>query len=287
MRKRFASGSSLAAVVAVVVFGAAGCSPTVTPPVVTNTPPTIESLAIGPRAEADQPIQIAATVTDAETPLAQLTYTWSASPQVGTFSGNTFTGNQALITWRPPSGQTTPNVYTVTLTVSEAYTSAGQAKQNVVSKSTTVHYNDSPAEVRDLARDFLVLKFANFNVSPADAVSNFSDSCPGKAAELSDIQQNRTNFHILSGSFIATAPSFNSSLTAGTVQGSCQFEDIPNSGPNMGLREFVSGTCVMTTVYENFRWYLCQSNFVPPYETTLASLRGRVPGQIGRSLPGF
>jgi hypothetical protein len=131
------------------------------------------------------------------------------------------------------------------------------------------------------------VKFANFNVSPADAVSNFSDSCPGKAAELSDIQTNRANFHILSGSFTATPPSFNDTLTAGTVQGPCQFEDIPNSGPNMGLHEFVSGTCVMTTVYDNFRWYLCQSNFEPPYQTTLASLRGRVPGQLGRSVPGF
>jgi hypothetical protein len=284
MRNRFAS---LAAVLAVVTSGAGACSPTATPPAVTNTPPTIESLTIGPRAEADQPIQVAATVTDAETPLAQLTYTWSASPQLGTFSGNTFSGSQALITWKPPSGQTTPNVYTVTLTVSEAYTSAGQAKQNIVSKSTTVHYNDSPAEVKELARDFLVVKFANVNVSPADAVSNFSDSCPGKAAELSDIKDNRANFQILSGSFIPNAPSFNSSFTEGTVQGSCQFEDIPNSGPNAGLKEFVSGTCVLTTVYDNFRWYLCQSNFVPPYETTLASLRGRVPGQIGRSVPGF
>ena len=65
--------------------------------------------------------------------------------------------------------------------MTEAYTSAGQAKQNIVSKSTTVHYNDSPAEVKFLGYDFLVLKFGNFNVSPAEAVSNFSDSCPGKA----------------------------------------------------------------------------------------------------------
>ena len=224
---------------------------------------------------------------DAETPLSQLTYTWSASPQTGTFSGNSFSGNQALITWRPPKGQTTPNVYTVTLTVSEAFTSAGQARQNIVSNSATVHYNDSPAEVQELGYDFLVRKFGNFNVSPADAVSNFSDSCSGKAAELGEITDNRANFHILSASFSSTTPAFNSSLTAGTVEGPCQFEDIPNTGPNAGHREFVSGTCVLTTVYENFRWLLCQSNFDPPYQTTLASLKGRVPGRIGRPVPGF
>lgn len=291
MRSRLALASTLAAVVTTggLVAGACGGSPTVTPPVVTNTPPIIESLAIGTRAEADQPIQIVATVTDAETSLGQLTYTWSASPQNGMFSGSSVSGGQALIMWRPPTGQKTPDLFTVTLTVSEAYTSAGQAKQNVVSSSTTVHYNDSPAEVAFLARDFLVTKFGNFDVGPAEAVSNFSDSnqrqpdgkiCSDeKALEFDDIKTNRENFHILSASFIPTAIAFNSGLTNGTVDGRCQFEDIPNTGPNAGHREFVSGTCHLTTVYENFRWFLCVSNFAGDGDPTLASLRGRVPGR--------
>jgi len=279
MQSRLALASTLAAVVATggLVAAACGGSPTVTP--VTNTPPVIESLAIGARAEADRPIQIAATVKDAETSLSQLTYTWAASPQNGIFSGSSISGSQALIMWRPPKGEKTPDLYTVTLTVSEAYTSAGQAKQNSVSSSTTVHYNDSPAEMKTLGYDFLVYKFGNFNVSPAEAVSNFSDNCRGKAAELDQIETNRQDFHILGASFPAPVATLDGSLTAGTVEGPCTFEDIPKSGPNVGHREFVSGTCLLTTVYENFRWFLCDSFFNPPYNTTPVSLRGRVPGK--------
>src|SRR5438552_9363184 len=108
MRRRLASVCTLAGLVAFVV--AACSSPTVTPPPVTNTPPTIASLTIGTRAEADQPIQIAATVTDVETPIAQLTYTWSASPHPGIFGGAvSFSGNQVINTWRPPKGEKTPD----------------------------------------------------------------------------------------------------------------------------------------------------------------------------------
>ena len=281
MRSRFHLTGALAAVVTGgLVAGACGGSPTVTPPPVTNTPPVIEALSIGPRAEADQPIQIVATVKDLETPLSQLTYTWSASPQTGIFSGNSVVGSQVQIMWRPPKGQKTPDLYTVTLSVNEAYTSAGQTKQNSVSSSTTVHYNDSLAEMQALGYDFLVYKFGDFTVSPAQAVSNFSDSCRGKSAEFDDIQANRDNFHILSASFIQTMISVDSSLTTGTVDGRCQFEDIPNSGPNAGRREFVSGTCHLTTVYESFRWFLCDSTFAGDGDPVLASLRGRVPGRI-------
>jgi hypothetical protein len=280
MPTRLALAGTLAAVVAVGGLIAPGCggSSPVTPPVVTNTPPFIESLAMGPRAEADQPLQVAATLSDAETPLGQLTYTWSASPQNGIFSGHSVSGSQAVIMWRPPKGEKTPDLYTVTLTVSEAYTSGGQAKQNSASSSVAVHYNDSPAEMKTLGYDFLVYKFGNFNVSPAEAVSNFSDSCSGKAAEQDQIETNRRDFHILSASFPSPVATLNGSMTAGTVEGRCTFEDMPNSGPNAGRREFVSGTCLLTTVYENFRWYLCDSFFNPPYNTTPVSLRGRVPG---------
>jgi hypothetical protein len=246
----------------------------VTPPPVTNTPPVIEALTIAPRAEADQPVQITATIKDLETPLSQLTYTWSASPQAGSFSGNSVVGSQALITWRPPKGEKTPDLYTITVTVSEAYTSAGQAKQNSVSSSATVHYNDSLTEMKTVGYDFLVYKFGMFNVSAAEAVSNFSDSCSGKAAEKDQIEINRQEFHIWSASFPAPVATINGSLTAGAVEGPCTFEDTPNGGQ----RERVSGTCLLTTVYENFRWLLCDSHFNPPYNTTPASLRGRVPG---------
>ena len=264
-------------------IGAAACKGATqpAPPIVNNTAPTIESIAMaGPRAEADRPIQVTAVVRDLESTLDRLTFTWSATPQTGAFGGTTtLAGNQATNTWRPPTGQPTPDLYTVTLTVTESFTSGGQPRANVVSSSTTVRYNDSPAEVLFLARDFLVSKFGNFNVGPAEAVSNFSDSCAGKAEELEDVQDNRAEVRILSALFLNPVATFDNTMTRGTVEGQCRFEDIPNSGPNAGKRQFVSGTCRLTTVYENFRWFLCDSNFISG-TTELASLRGRVPGRI-------
>src|SRR5205823_8086472 len=110
--------------------------------------------------------------------------------------------------------------------VNDSSTPRGPARVQPVPSTTMNHYNDSPAEVAFIGRDFLVTKFGNFNVSPADAVSNFSDSCQGKADEFADVTNNRANFHILSASFIPSTIVFNASRTAGTVDGSCQFEDI-------------------------------------------------------------
>ena len=279
MQQRVLQAFAVSAVLAL-IGGCSGSSTVTPPPTTVNTPPTLESLVMASeRAEADRPVQVTAVVRDAETPVGTLTYTWSASPQTGTFGGTTsFTGSQAINTWRAPKNQTSPDLYTVMLTVTEAYTSAGQPRQNTVSKTVTVHYNDSPVEVTALGRDFLVTKFGNANVTPAEAVSNFSDSCPGKAEELADIENNRANFQILSAQFNAPATRFNDALTQGEVEGPCTFEDIPKSGPNAGKREFVSGTCLLTTIYENFRWRLCKSNFNGPFKTELASL-GRVPGK--------
>ena len=266
MRSRVALARTLAAVVAAggLVAGACG-SPTVTPPVVTNTPPIIESLAIGPRAEADVPIQIAATVKDAETPLSQLTYTWSASPQIGTFSGNSVSGSQALITWRPPKGQKTPDVYTITLTVTESYTSAGQAKQNIVSSSTTVPYNDSPKELGDLGLRFLGY-FANSVISPQACVVDFSDSCRGKAEELSDIEYNRAHYTILSHTFgeprvtyLSGSPSAEILIRTAIRSRIKSCTGIP-SPCTVDSTEDVLFDAYLPSVYEQGRWWLCSSN---------------------------
>jgi hypothetical protein len=271
--------SALAAAVAAAVAIGACSSPAAPPPVVNNTPPTIESITIaGTRAEADREIQVTAAVKDAETPVGQLTYTWAASPQNGLF-----TGTGATVAWRPPKGQETPDVYTIRLTVGERYTSAGQPRQHSVSSTKTIPYNDSPAELTFLAKDFLEDKFGDFNVSPEEAVSNFSDNCRGKADERSDIEINRKNFRILSATYSIESISFSDNDTFATVRGECMFEDIPNSGPNAGRRQLVVGICTLTNVYENFKWFLCRSSFDnDPDRTTVLSLeRGRVPG-LGR-----
>jgi hypothetical protein len=284
LRGRFAAASVLAVALS---FAIGGCGsptvpttpPVVVPPVVVNAPPTIDSVTIGTtRAEAGRDVQVTASVKDAETPLDQLTYTWSASPNNGTF-----TGTGATVTWRPPSGAATPDLYTITLTVTEHYTSAGQPAQNVVSFGATVHYNDSSKESIGLASLFLQ-DFGTFSVSPEQCVRNFSDNgaCAGeKAQEFSQITNNRLNFHILGSTFTAANVTFDAPRQNGVVDGPCVFEDIPGPGqPNAGKRELVAGICHLTTVYENFQWRLCISNFDPPFNTTVESLYGRVPGHV-------
>jgi hypothetical protein len=292
---RFA-GACAAALALSFAIAACGSSPTApsTPPVVVNTPPVIDSVTVSSaRAEADQSIQVSASVKDAETPLDQLTYVWSATPHNGTF-----TGTGASVSWRAPKGETSPDTYTITLTVTEHFTSAGKPLTNVTASSTTVHYNDSNAETVGLGSLFLK-DFGTFSVSPEECVRNFADQgidingrdCSReKADELSQIQYNRSHFHILSSTFTATVVNFNASQTLGEVDGPCVFEDIPNEGEtppltNAGKRELVAGTCQLTTIYQNFQWRLCESHFNAPYNTTLESLIGRVPGRVRFQTP--
>src|SRR5262245_43739051 len=94
------------------------------PPAVTNAPPVIQSVAVSAvRVEAGGDVQLTATVTDAETPVSQLVYAWSASPITGSF-----TGTGSTVTWHAPASAMTPTVVTFTVVVTESFTSAGQAK---------------------------------------------------------------------------------------------------------------------------------------------------------------
>jgi hypothetical protein len=241
---------------------------------VNNGPPTIDSLAFsGTQAEAGQAIQVTALVRDAETPVNQLTYAWSASPANGVFAGS-----GATVTWTPPFGQATPAVHTVTLTVTEQYSSAGQSRQNVVSRSATIPYNDSRAEITAISVQF-IKDFGTYSVPPEQCVRNFSNSCPGKEAERDDIENNRENFLIQSAEITPTIVTFDKIMRTGLLEGHCVFIDIPKNGPNAGRRQRVTGICHLETVYENFRWYLCVSNFYGT-DTTPLNLRYRVPGRV-------
>src|SRR5262249_33537153 len=200
-------------------------------------------------------------VTDAETPIDQLVYTWSVAPPRGTFSG---TGRQ--VTWTSPHLQQTPDTYTITLNVTENFTGAdGLPRQNKADpKSAIVHYNDSDREIRTLGNRYLTQLFPDYSVGPDQAVQDFSNSCPGKAAERSDVADNRRYFHILSGTYTNTTVTFlDPGRTSAKMVGTCVFRDIPQdrSNPNYGKIEIVTGKCTLGAIYENWQWYLCSSDF--------------------------
>jgi len=273
----------LAACVAVGAAAAARCgsdpvAPTNPPPPdeTVNTPPVITSLTVSSqRVDANDQVQLTASVTDAETPVDSLTYQWSASITSGTFTGS---GRQ--VQWKAPSGATTPGTVTFSVTVVENYTSLGQPKQNQVTATVSSHYNDSVKEVGDLALQFLT-DFSTNDVSPAQCVRNFSDNCPGKFAEQSDVENERRLFTVLDRDLRILFVNVDAAKTSATTDIDCVFYDIPKTGPRAGIRERVPGICKLTAVYENFKWFLCTSTWrANGPVTNYDYLQYRVPGRI-------
>lgn len=234
-------------------------------PTPVNQVPVIESVAVSAtRVEVETDVTVTATVRDAETAVDQLRFAWAAD--VGTFSG---TG--ASVRWRVPRGTTTPAEHAVRLTVTEVYGTAdasGNRPQHTVSGSSSlVRVHDSPAELGALALRFL-RDFANSSVPADAAVREFSDSCAGKAAERTDIADNRRDFDILSSQLSLSSAIVRTPFSRGDMTVRCAFSsrrrNCPAGSPascRVGTVESVEGNCNMTAVYDAQRWQLCESTF--------------------------
>jgi len=252
--------------------GGNGGGGVVEPPPPPNTPPQIKSIvASGTPVEVGTPITLTATVEDAETPVANLEYRWSADT-------GTFTGNGAVVTWSPAADAKTPADYVIRLTVVEAYR-AGPAGsfvlENTASSTLTAHVNNSTKELAELSLRFLA-DFANSRVSPDKCVSEFSDSCSGKKAELEDITANRHDFEIVGSALRHTSLQIAPTWTTATVHTSCAFTSrvISKEPQSEGCKndpsfckfdsvQNVQGDCWTTNVYQAGRWWLCSSSFSP------------------------
>lgn len=261
-------------VAGLVLLALAGCQgkppagptpPPPPPPPPVNTAPQIRSLAASDqRAEVDVPITLTATVEDAETPAAGLTYAWTSD--VGTFSG---TG--ATVTWVAGQNATTPADVILTLTVTERYTSGTTQAENKVTSTTTVRLHNSPKELREMSIRFLT-DFANSRISPEKCVEEFSDSCRGKRDELEDIQDIRHDYEHIGSTLRHTSLSINADRTNATVHTFCSFRvrvittqprDEPCQGGKcpVGSEGSSTGDCWTTNVYEKGRWWICESRF--------------------------
>jgi hypothetical protein len=243
------------AIVIAAALALSDCGESVTvPPPTTNTPPVIQSLTpSSPRLEVNEEVEITAVVQDQETNPASLTYTWSSV-------GGTFTGTGASVRWRAPQAAEAPTPFDLTLTVVERYTSGGAPRENRTTAQTTVHVNDSPRELTALAMTFLD-DFVHSDVSPEVCVRNFSTSSScGRAAELSEIRENRRLFinHPSGSTFRMQSITFATpaQATFATVRVACVFAASPVTGGPIG---YASGTCRLTNVYENWQWRLCES----------------------------
>jgi PKD domain len=274
--RRIAAGSLVACATAMIIAACGGSSPiTPTPPAggggggtVTNTPPQIKSITVSDsRVEVGTPITLTAVVEDLETPVANLTYTWSAP--TGTFSG---TG--AIVTWTPGADAVTPGDFVVTLTVTERYTSGTSTLENKVTGTVTAHVNNSPKELADMSLRFLG-DFVNSKIPPDKCVAEFSDSCRGKQDEFADIDDNRHDYEIIASTLRSTSLTIASNRVTATVHTFCSFtskvittqprdEPCQNGKCPLGsIQGPVTGDCFTTNVYQNGRWWLCESHFGP------------------------
>jgi len=277
---RFGARARLAAAVAVIV--GASCSgptkpgPPPPPTVGPATPPIIKSIAVpSSRVEAGTDVPITAVIEDAETPLAALAFQWSAS--AGTIMG---TGPSAV--WRVPGGLTKGIDVTVSLTVIDTYDAIVNnvvVKQQFIVSSTSAPFrvHDSIAEVKELARKFLVDLFGNSSVPPAACMVDFADTCAtlpeGKIREQQEIVDNRalvvtTRVEMFNQDVRFFSPTF------GTVHSATQYTGHYVGDPMLGS---TCGDFELTMVYVGNRWWICESYFNE--EDT-----SHCPAGLGRSL---
>jgi hypothetical protein len=269
-RKAAPLTQALAAVLMAALSAHCGDSPTrpgpITPPPPANSAPVISSIAASAaRVEVGSTVEITADVRDAETALDKLLYQW-------TFEGGSIDGEGASVRWRAGAAASTPADVNIRLTVIEPYPALNEAGQivtrehKVESSPVAVRVHDSPTELGNIGRSFL-RKFATTAISPEECVTDFSDSCRGKFDELDDIRNNRKWFVIRSHTLGTPRVNVSSPYLRADTVIPCSFESLVAVCPPgesrcvPGTIERVAGDCSLTGIYEQNRWWLCESRF--------------------------
>ena len=229
-----------------------------------NPPPVITSLVVqssrpnAPSNFADVGEDVVATakVQDAETPVSNLAFEWSAD-------GGAFAGTGASVRWRAPTGITAPAQLKITVKVTEPVDGASQS----VSSTVTVRVHDSIKEISEMSVQFLI-DFSQQKLAPVDIIRNFYTGCPGRDSELADITNNQASYVINSYTigtpasanvnFGGTCPFRNKTGVDGCVQTPVEWHATYKP---TGLTETSKGLDQTTAVYRNSRWWLCDSDF--------------------------
>ena len=250
-----------------VAAGSRTCSPA---PPAPNSPPAIHSITIqGTRlrepagfADIGESVRLSADVTDAETPVAQLQYNWSATT-------GSFDGSGATVAWLAPAAASTPADVTITLEVVERYGMAPNTQENKVSGTAAVSLHDSMSEVGEMSRQFL-LDFSDSNLRDISRIMrNFMPGCYGTGQETDQVIENRRRYTIVE-SRVGTPKT-----TIG-FGGVCPYQARPGDAcsavpvfwrsvdhDNGGADGPTSGTDWLAAVYSSSgrRWWLCDSSF--------------------------
>jgi hypothetical protein len=204
-------------------------------------------------------VNVTASVTDAETPVNQLTYEWSSNV------GGTFGASASTTTWTAPSTLlgSTPINATLTLTVVER---VDATRNNRVTATSVVDLHDSVKEVGGLARQFL-LDFSR--QLPVDEVMRNFTTCPEAAQEREQVAISNRDFEILEYRVEAAT-------TSVAFTGTCPFRDVRGDAcaqvpvfwrsrnRNTGVVGSSSGTDQVTALLEGGIWKLCASDYNCP-----------------------
>jgi hypothetical protein len=199
-------------------------------------------------AEYGETIQMSVSVEDAESAPAQLLYQWQ--PCDGTIIG---TGPQ--VEWRAPEGGSLPSTCTIQVTVTDG--------PHVLTRSISIRLHNSVAEMRSLVLEFLT-EFANSLIPAEMTVRNFSNTCAGKAAELKDVLDNRATRLINSHTYgtPAVTIAFGGACRARPAD-ACAITSVEWQSTVLSTKaqEIARGTSVISGVYRDSRWWLCDSSF--------------------------
>ena len=109
-------------------------------------------------------------------------------------------------------------------------------------------------------------EFADSTIPAETTVRNFSDSCPGKAAELKDVTSNRATRKINSHVYGPTASDrgIRRCLPKSKTADACAITSVEwNSTVHRppSPEEIAKGISTISGVYRDSRWWLCESSF--------------------------
>jgi hypothetical protein len=258
-----------------------------------NPAPIITTItAVGTRrrepksfADLDETINVTAVVSDDETPPDQLDYQWSA-PAGG------FNGSGRTVTWTAPH---TTGPVVLTVVVVEKYQSTDDrglpvTKENQTTGTITVNVHDSRGEVSDMAYTFL-LEFSRQSPSPQEILRNFSDACPGKSSELTDVVVNQRDGIITSYTLDQPQVTIAFGSTCTFVAHGARSADAcayvhahwhTIDRTTHQDRPDVVGIDQVGAVFDGTRWWLCDSDWFEDGKDAIAptATAGVTPGRV-------
>lgn len=249
-----------------------------------NSPPVIETIIVQgsrPRqpanfADLGESIAVSAKVRDAETPVDQLVYAWTATAGM-------FSGSGANVTWQAPATAPValqglmPAAVTITLTVTEKFGHPGGplSFEQSVWNTVSVALHDSVKEVGDMSRQFL-LDFSDTNIRDADYIlRNFGTPAicpePGElAAEREDVIRHFTFYRMQNFNIGAPVVTVNFGGLCPVPNGARKGDAcarVPVFWDSIDIRNNsrtpTAGTNIVAAAYsrKDSRWFLCASNY--------------------------